>query len=54
VEYIDPQIADLFGSCAVHIDEMSSVNIAPVSIVLIAKHLDDVLTSYIFGVKTQR
>jgi len=29
VEYIDPQIADLFGACAVHIDEMSSVSIRP-------------------------
>jgi hypothetical protein len=25
IEHIDPQIADLFGACAVHIDEMSSV-----------------------------
>jgi len=35
VDSINPQIADLYSACAIHIEEMSS-------------HLDDVLMSYLF------
>jgi hypothetical protein len=27
IDLIDPQIADLYGTCAIHIDEMSSVRV---------------------------
>lgn len=32
IERIDPHVADLFGACAVHIDEMSSVSVLPLAL----------------------
>lgn len=56
VELINPQIADLYGACALHIDEMCSVrDLPPIHKVCRltphSQHLDDVLMSYMFDIK---
>ncbi len=50
---INPQIADLYSACAIHIEEMSSVR-APSALKtdVTFQHLDDVLMSYLFDLKT--
>jgi len=47
---INPQIADLYSVCSIHIDEMSTVRIL-IRHLLILQHLDDVLMSYLFDTR---
>lgn len=51
VDQINPQIADLYSACALHIEEMSSVSSFKFSADTF-QHLDDVLMSYLFDLKT--
>src|SRR5271155_5805093 len=54
-ESINPQIADLYGACAMHIDEMCSVHLPffqkHCRLTSHLQHLDDVLMSHMFDVK---
>jgi hypothetical protein len=53
VDSINPQIADLYSACAIHIEEMSSVRALCFSeiswLMSCLQHLDDVLMSYLFN-----
>jgi hypothetical protein len=50
---INPQIADLYNICTIHIEEMASVSIPSILFRLTSylQHLDDVLMSYLFEAK---
>jgi hypothetical protein len=53
IDPINPQIAELYSACAIHIEEMSSVSAHSAFYTDVTfQHLDDVLMSYLFDLKT--
>ena len=52
IDPINPQIAELYSACAIHIEEMSSVSAHSAFYTDVTfQHLDDVLMSYLFDLK---